>query len=150
MAIRAVTMDQVVDYVSKEDPAKGTPQEADDATFFQLGTLSARMQAKVKDAATSFRADPESVDPKNPQMTAEFRPNESVILMVKFGLKGFRNFKDSNGNDVPFKTEQFHLGGQSFLVVSDDTLNFLGLELIRELSEVIEKSNTPNEADLKP
>lgn len=150
MAIRALTMDQVIDYVSNLDPSKDTDREAEEATVFKLGTLSARQMTQIKDSATSFKPDREnSQDPKNPDMVAEFRPNQSTYLTVQFGLRGWERFCDSEGNEVPFKTTRKQLGGKEVTCAHDDSLDRLGQELMRELAERIEKLNTPTEADLK-
>lgn len=151
MAIRAISMDQTVDYVSDLDPAKGTEKEQDEATIFVLGTLSARQLTIIKDSATSFRPDKDSpdFDPKNPQMVAEFRPNESTYLMTQFGLRGWKRFVDLVGNEVEFRTVQRQVGGKSYQVVHPDCMDQLGQELIRELAEAIEKLNTPTEVELK-
>ncbi len=150
MAIRALTMDQVQDYVSDLDPSKGTDKEADEATVFKLGTLSARQMTQIKDASTSFKPDREnSEDPKNPDMVAEFRPNQSVYLTVQFALRGWDRFVDFEGNEVAFKTIKKQLGGKEILCAHDDALDRLGQELMRELSEAIEKFNTPTEIVLK-
>lgn len=150
MAIKAVSMDTRVEYVSKLDPAKGTDRELDDGTVFTLGTLTNRVQSAIKDKATSFRQDPErDADDENPDMIAEFRPNESTYLMVQFGLRGWNRFIDTDGGEVKFETTQRQLGGQSYTVVSPKSMDRLGLELTRELAEEVEKLNTPEKDEAK-
>lgn len=149
MAIRAISMDQVVDYVSDQDPAKGTDKEATEATIFKLGTLSGRQNTSIKDQATSFRPDKDSPDPKSPDMVAEFRPNQCAYLMVQFGLRGWERFLDARGNEVPFETTKKQLGGREVVCASDESMDRLGQELIRELSEQIEKLNSVEEPEPK-
>ncbi len=149
MALKALTMDRVVDYVSDLDPAKGTDSEATEATVFQLGVLSARQMQTLKDAASSFRPDPNPEDSENPDMIAEFRPNHSTLLMVQYGLKGWKRFFDSDGDEVRLSFVQRQLGGKPYQVVSEECLDMLGQELIRELAEKIEDLNKPEQVDLK-
>lgn len=146
MAIKGLSMDSTVEYVSDLDPAKGTEREAEDATFFILGPLSGRAYSMVKDSATGYRTDPDS---EIGEVKAEFKPNEVAYLTTQFGLRGFRNFMGDGGNEIPFKTANKQLGGQPFVVASPESMDVLGLELIRELSGVVEELSKPSEVELK-
>lgn len=151
MAIKGLSMGSTTEYVSKLDPAKGSDRELEDGTVFVLGTMSSRVQAAIKDKATAFRQDPDSkgVEDADPEMIAEFRPNESVYLTVQFGLRGWRHFLDDAGNEIKFETVKRQLGGQTYDVVAPACMDSLGLELARELSDRITKLNEPEKAEAK-
>ncbi len=149
MAIKGISMDSTLEYVSNLDPAKGTEREYDDGTVFILGTVAGRVQTSIKDKSTAFRQDTESA-PEDPTMTAEFRPNEATYMTVQFGLRGWKRFLESDGQgEIQFKTIQKQLGGTGWTVASPEAMDRLGLELMRELAEEIDKLNSPTTEEVK-
>lgn len=147
MAIKGISMDSTLEYVSDLDSAKGTDRELDDGTRFILGTLTSRVQTGIRDKSTAFRQDQ---DGDEVGLTAEFRPNESTYLTVQFGLKGWKNFLEQDGeNEIPFKTIQRQFGGKTYTVVSPESMDRLGLELTRELAGEIDKLNQPTQEEAK-
>jgi hypothetical protein len=145
MAIKGLAMDSITEYVSNLDPVKGTEQEAGEATVFMLGPLSARVQALIKDAATSYRPNEEDAD----TVVGEFNPNKVTYLTVQYGLRGWKNFQAADGSDLKFETITKQHGGTAYVIVAPDSMDLLGLGLIRELSEQIEKISTPADIELK-
>ncbi len=147
--LKGLSMDSTVEYVSDLDPAKGTDRESDDGTTFTLGTICSRVQTQIRDSVTSFKQDKEATtDASDPQMEAKFRPNEAVYMTCQFGLRGWKRFMDNDGNEIPFKTVARQLAGQTHHVASPESLDRLGLELMRELAENIDKLNEPTEVEL--
>ena len=149
MAIKGISMDSTAEYVSKLDPAKGTDRENEDGTKFVLGTIASRVQTGIRDKSTAFRQDKE-IEGDDPTMMAEFRPNEATYLTVQFGVRGWKNFLEPDGdNEIPFKTINRQFGGTSYTVVSPESMDRLGLELLRELAEEIDKLNSPTAEEAK-
>ncbi len=149
MAIKGISMDATQDYVSDLDPAKGTDREKDDSTIFILGTIASRVQTGIRDKSTAFRQEKESEEAEA-AMTAEFRPNESTYLTVQFGLKGWKRFLELDGEgEIEFKTINKQSGGRSYIVASPESMDRLGLQLMRELAEAIDKLNSPTWEEAK-
>jgi hypothetical protein len=123
------------------DPAKGT----DDATRFILGTLTARVQVYLRDQATRFKPDPDNDD----KVVAEFSPNAAAYETVRFGLKGWHNFKDDKGNELVPKFEKKALAGRDYEVLTEETMDLLHADIIRELAEELGKVNSLSEEESK-
>ena len=60
------------------------------------------------------------------------RVNQTNIDAVRFGLRGFKNFVDRTGNQVPFKNQKAVVNSREYDVVHD-IMNMLGVQLIAEL-----------------
>jgi hypothetical protein len=130
MAIKALTLSAVATVELDFDDAKGTP----DATKFTIGALDAFVTAYVYDRTLTFS----EVDGKD---TAQVKMNEANIEAVRFGLKGWSNFKDAAGSDVEFATVDKIVLGKKYVVVSDGALAALPPEVIREVALKIRKIN---------
>lgn len=135
MAILGISTFENQEYISEKDPAK-TKEEG--ATVFILGSLDVDIKAKLTDR--SFSMEVGSGDQKiNSQ-------NNTVALdAVRFGLRGWENFKDKDGKAIPFKSEETLIGGRMYSVVSQKTLNSLPIDLIVELGNKIMRVNTVSE-----
>jgi hypothetical protein len=75
--------------------------------------------------------------------------NHTNIEAVRFGLKGWKNFKDTHGNDIPFKTVKRHTNGRTYHVVVDECLERLGIQDIRELGQEIKRRSEASRAEEK-
>lgn len=147
MAIIAVSMDDITEYVSQKDPALKMVQKAtgltnDDgeelfdlveeidwetATVFELGPLDQRTYTRLVDGAMSV-GQGTGVQVRTSQMNYE---------IVRFGLRGWKNFQNGKGKTVPFLTEKLPVGSTTYHVATDQTLTALGHDLIRELAAKI-------------
>ncbi|MDA8122246.1 MAG: hypothetical protein M0Z38_06745 [Deltaproteobacteria bacterium] len=85
----AIDPTKVIEYVLLCD--RDLPPE--EQTMFELKVLTARELAKIEDG--SARADVSG--------NIEFRSGTQVINILNVGLKGWRNFKDAQGREVPFR-----------------------------------------------
>ena len=160
MAIRALKLDERWDYVSELDENRVVFAEAADrtlngttdvvaseaagATVWQLGVLDSRISGQLSDKATRFRGNPDYPE----DVAMEISPNDKAYRVVQMGLKGFRNFKDDDGNDVEFKTLAQATHSGSINVVINAILERLPAAIIRELSGVIERRNTVTDEEL--
>lgn len=68
---------------------------------------------------------------------------------VRFGLKGFENFKDGNGNVVKFDTISRAVGSYNYKVVSDSIMKIIPPQVKTELGMEILKISRLNEEEIK-
>lgn len=141
MALQGLTKASTRLFESAKDPDKGNPN----ATRFKLAFIDSFVTAYLKDKLTSFEADPNDAT----KVVSVYSPNEIHIETVRFGLKGWENFKDEEGNDIEFKTVKRRMGGRSYDVVSDELLGNLPMSLIEELAVEIRRLNIVTVAEAK-
>ncbi len=138
MAIKALNLAIEKSYVSDLDPAKGTPSEAKEATIWKIGALDSRTMAFLKDATTKFSVSPSSMSGDNPSVDTAVARAQQQFDTVAFGLRGWSNFKDAEGNDIKFETRKRMIGGsKEYRVVLDHLVSMIPEELISELAEQI-------------
>lgn len=131
--IRAFNKDYVEEYSLKDD--------TEPKTIFTIGVLNAFVRAHIDDAHYS-------VDPVT--NINDTRISDKYIDFVRFGLRGWSNFKDASGKDIEFKTEEKIINGLGKVqVVSDDCLNKLQLKELIELGFRIVTMNSVSEQDAK-
>jgi hypothetical protein len=139
MAIKALTLSSVQVIESDSDPARGTA----DATKFTIGAIDAFVSAYVFDRTLTFT---DSV--AGGIAMAQVKMSEANLEAVRFGLRGWENFRDDRGNDVPFATADRIVLGKRYVAVADESLAVLGQDLVRELANAIRRINevTPDDA----
>jgi len=97
------------DYISKFD-------NSEPKTIWKLGVLSAHAFAyvgsKISDPTKSL---------------------EGMIEVVRFGLLGFENFKDKDGNDIKFKTQDKDISSHAYKLVTDNIIGIIPVDIIIEL-----------------
>jgi hypothetical protein len=160
MALIGISVGDTFDYVSdsdpakkrvdvpidSEDPSKGSRSEVvigDDATVFELGVLDVFLMGMIYDRATAIsKAEDDSLG-------FSTRVNQTNIEAVRFGLRGWRNFRDRDGREIPFETTKHHVGNRKYMVVADDCLNRLGIRRIRELGQQIKEHSEVQAAEEK-
>ncbi len=62
-------------------------------TIFELKVLSARDLAAIQDGATKGNVDG----------SLEFKSGTQTLRILEMGVRGWRNFKDDTGADVPYR-----------------------------------------------
>lgn len=128
------------EHVADRDPDKGHP------TVWILGTLDLRVRTYIQDETATFEV---SSDKPTDRAGVRLRLGERNVLIVRFGLKGWRNLTDAQGQEVPFAQEAVDLDGKSYPVVARALLEALPYELIEELATAILRMNTLAEPDRK-
>lgn len=141
MALVGMRIGEEVRYQSTTDPDRGKPE----ATIFRLVTLSSRIMARVKDRALRFMQD----EAQPGGASAEYLMNEMAYELVRHGLAGWENFKDGEGNDIPFTTKKVNVAGVDSHVVSEEAMSHLSLDLIQELAGELQRVNEPTEEGRK-
>jgi hypothetical protein len=140
MAIKALTLSSVKVIESDGDPAKGSA----DATKFTIGAIDAFVSAYVLDRTLTF-----TENDAGGVAIAQVKMGEANLEAVRFGLRGWENFKDDRGNDLPFATADRIVMGRKYVAVTDDCLALLGQELVRELATSIRTINEVTADDAK-
>lgn len=142
MAIKAINLSKVIEHVLSFDDEAGT----DKATKFTIGALDARVFSVIKDKATSL---PVSAFTNPEGAMASLNMNQTNFEVVVFGLRGWNNFLDDNGNQVQFRTVNTNLGGKLYLTADPDQVALLPDEAISELASKIMDFNAPTEEERK-
>jgi hypothetical protein len=63
---------------------------------------------------------------------------EAQKEIVRYAVKGHRDFKYSSGEEVPFKTSKANVRGKNYAVVADETLEiYFSTKIITELATEI-------------
>lgn len=130
--ITGLSLFEVEEYVSERDPLK----EADpaNATVFLIGALDVDVQAKIGDRSMVM---------ENTAEGTRFFINQASrnLDAVRAGLRGWRNFKDRDGGDIPFNTVMGNFSGKTILLVSDDSLARLPTWLRNEIGQRVLDAN---------
>jgi hypothetical protein len=105
-------------------------------TIWLLAPMDSITKSKILGEALNY----DMSDPKNPKITANLKPFDQDILVVKLCLKGFENFSydkgKREGQAVPFKTEKKNCFGGEKIIVSDETIKDIPREVIHTLADV--------------
>lgn len=128
-----LTMTAQTHYVSALDPAKGTPE----ATTFLLGSIDRATMARIMDKALVFKqGDGDEAG------ASQVRMNEVNYELVRHGLKGWTNFKDADGNDIPLETVADASIGRLRQVVSHASMDRLSMDLISDIAREVNRINS--------
>lgn len=135
--ITAIDINETRDYICEVDRI-GEAQPA----IWKLGVLDALTRAKVEKQDVSW-------NPMNDEakITTNFSGRE--VEYVRYGLRGFLNFLDKEGKEIPFKTTTIGTVGRGYQVVADDTLRRIPIAVIKELAREISKDNTLTDSERK-
>jgi hypothetical protein len=135
MALIAQDINHVREYSLMEDTS-------DDKTIFLIGVIDTSARAYIDDTHSIYKKDSAELD--------DVALHNKYIQFVRFGLKGWKNLKTTDGNEAEFKTveELFPRIGKR-IVISNDSLNYLPLKAIIELGIQIVSENYLKAADQK-
>ncbi len=136
---KAINLTKTTEYTSYLDPNKDT----DDAVVFTLGAVDTRTMSSIIDKNI------ENKTTKEGEMI--FKPNQMTTsyLLVRFGLKGLKNWKNYDDSVIEFKTETVNMFGRTYKLVSEDIISAFPSELITELAGEIYNLNNLTDEDLK-
>ncbi len=133
MALKGIGNYETRDYISPSDPDKDNP------TIFKIRTLDQSIKGWIMDQISTVERDTEK--PKG-KVKVHLRIHSGCLEMVRFGLKGFENFMDSEtGKNIEFETTTKHIAGKDYEVVSDKIMARLPYNFIIELANVIWDEN---------
>lgn len=141
MALIAVDPSAVREYSLAGD-------EGAEKTVFMLGLLDPALRAHLDDAGMSYSRD-ESGEPGAPAAIHLHR-NERANAVVRFGVRGWRSFRDGEGHDIPFVREAVDVPGVGKRQgLTEECLARLAPEWVRELADAISDTNTISEEQKK-
>jgi hypothetical protein len=141
MAITGLTLDETWEYKCADD-------DGDDPTWWILGVIDAVLLAKIEDKLMLFRVGGEQADEDGSTET-KLKVNERNIEIVRYGLKGYRNFKDAEGKEIPFRTVSAVRSGRNVKIVEDATIRRIPPNVLKELAEQILEGNALSEEEVK-
>lgn len=128
----ALTPGETWDYVLEEDRER--PE--DERTTFLLATLDYEAHREIHDKALGTTRGGIS------EGSLEIRQGSAIDKILRCGLRGWRNFKDTDGHDVEFKTETVHVfAGKKRIQPTTETLGRLSQQWCVELAEAIQRNN---------
>ena len=137
--IRPINVGETLKYVLEND--KENP------TTWLIGVLDSLVKTRLTDLGMVYKYNPEA--PADSVAETHMNIAEQEFEFVKFGLKGFKNFKQANGSEVKYLTEKRVLGNTTYDVVSDETIKFIPRKAITELARKIQEENIVSEAEEK-
>ena len=138
MAITGLSKIETSEYISEADSCA---TEADGATVFLLGAVDKETLGALRDNAQTI----EFVDGKQSMVM-----NNAAMMVraCRIGLRGWRNFKDIEGKDIPFRVEDGVLFGKEMKLVSQETIDKMPFDLVIELGRAIVAKNSKLDSKL--
>jgi len=129
----ALTKNYTKEYILQREVDSKNP------TIFILGAVSNEAVARIQDSYTSYtKATGNSEEP-----FIHLNLKKKDIEFVRIGLRGWINFKDSDGKDIqPEFVVEF---GENIL--SKKSISLFPLDIISELADEIHKLNTVTKED---
>jgi hypothetical protein len=140
MAVYGLTSNQTLNYVLRDDPCRGKKGEPlEGATVFMLATVDGYVQAYLKDILR--RVEIKTVDNDNEDVSLEAKTYadvyEAAYETCRFGIKGWSNFCDMSGKEIPFDTEKYLLGKKNYTVAKRSCIARLTTDQAIELMHMI-------------
>lgn len=132
MAITGLSKLENTEYISEKDPCK---TEAEGATVFILGAIDKETLGALRDNMQIL----EMAEGKN---RVVMNTTSVYVKACRIGLRGWRNFKDANGKDIPYKTEEDTLFGKGYRVITQDIIGMFPMDLLIELGQAIVEKNS--------
>ena len=138
MAITGLSKQETSEYISEKDPCKS---EAEGATVFIIGAVDKETIGALKDGA-------QILETSDGVQRIVLNTSATMVKACRVGLRGWRNFKDAQGKDIPFKTVEDYMFSKAVRLVSDDTIAAMPYDLIMELGRVIVDRNSKMDSTL--
>ena len=137
MAIQALNLHDFFD--------KTHPDDTENPTVWTIGIVDSRVLSQIQDKSTDI-----SFDPSNPDAEAGVRVNQNEVALkvVQFGLKGFRNFANKEG-EVQYDTERRMVGNTPYMVVKSDIIAVIPSDVLKWLADEIMDLNKVNAEEAK-
>ena len=127
-----------------EDFILPADSKSDKPTVFRVGVLDTLLRVHIDDEHTTLTRILTGTKLTDAEM------HHKYLEMVRFALRGWSNFKDLSGADVPFETEKFIVPkvGER-LGMTDACLNRLDAVDVMSIGMQISKLNTVSRAERK-
>lgn len=136
----ALDLSTVRNFTSKYDTGQSK-------TIFKIGVVDSITRAKIEDDEYEFTVN-KTFSIQDGGMIINRRQRN--LQVVRHGLKGWENFKDASGSDVPFQTAPLAGSeGTPRTIVSESSLKLLDPRLIDELADEISRANVMTKEEEK-
>lgn len=133
--IIAISTNDIIPYSLKSDTGG-----ENGVTCFDLSPIDGVLLSAIEDSQTQFKV---SGADENGSPDISINLHAKRVEMVRFGLKGWSNFKDATGQDVPFTLSKQPVGRVGVRpCVSPQSLMRLPKQVIDELAEKISEMST--------
>lgn len=135
MAITAVDIDETKDYVLKNDRNSEKP------TIWKIGNIDTITLSKIETTEVEWSS----------EGVSKFQANifGRELLYVKYGLKGWENFKNKAGDDIKISFNDVSRCGRIVREVVEKSLTQIPAFAIKELAEAIRDLNKLTESETK-
>lgn len=134
MAIQGISKSEIERYISEFDKAR---TEEDGATIWLLGVLDADIRARIGDKALVME---QGADGARMFLNQGTRNLEAV----RFGLKGWVNFKDED-EEVEYETIKRFVNSKPYDIVNDEGISHIPGHVLNEIGQRILVKNTMDE-----
>ena len=136
--IKAINPEEISEYICEQD------RNSENPTVWKLGVLDSRIMGFIDDTVTKLEY---SGKGRNDPADPVFITGTRRWLLVKYGLRGWSNFFNIDGNPITEKFDSTNHFGKTYPTVSDDVLRIIPVDVIAELAAEIQKQNklTPEE-----
>lgn len=138
MAITGLSKIETSEYICEGDPCK---TEKEGATVFLIGAVD-------KEIIGALRDELQHIETVGDRQIIKLNTSEVFTKACKVGLKGWRNFKDKEGRDIPFRLVDGFMYTREMKVLSPESLNGLPFDLIMELGRAIVEKNSKLDSEL--
>lgn len=149
MALKGLRVSEQYPYVSKLDDCYDPDIEKakeKGATVFMIGTLRADRRTAIQDGVMST-----DVGGLAAGGGGTFRMNTARqnLEACRFGLRGWENFKDADGKDLPFEVEKKIAEGNEYACPTMETLSYLTTAIVNDLGREILSGNSVTVGEAK-
>ena len=139
--IKAITPDQTFEYICETD------RDSEQPTKWVLGVLDSHLMSYIEDMVTKLEVSgKKGSDAPDPV----FRTGTRRWQLVKFGLRGWVNFQDANGQQVAESFDTVAMFGKNYKMVNDRVLQLIPSKVLTELAAQLSEQNHLQEVDKGP
>lgn len=142
MALNGLSSLESEEYISRDDPCK-TREEG--ATIFFLQNIPSAVMARISDMQSAQQVS--LMD--GATQTFVQRNSAKAREAFKYGVSGWENFADKEGNPIAPEFEQAMVGGESLKVMTEKVMNKIPLAIIREVGDAAFNKNSLTEPQRK-
>jgi len=138
--LRAIDPDYIWDFSLE-------PDTVEDRTIFKLGIVDALLMSAINDGRTRYKLNRNGDDAPS---DVTFWVQVKDIEIVRFGLKGWKNFAGSDGKEIAFRTEAIpvtNVGRRQGL--PDELLKKFDITWIQKLAVEITSAHRLSEQEIK-
>ncbi len=140
MAIRGISLSETETFILPiDDPTNPTK--------WKIGVIDSLIMAEIQDLITIF--EPGAGGDRNAPAKTKLCMNLVQVEAARYGLKGWENYVDNTGMQIPFRTEKKYVGGKTVDAVADDLLRTIPFDIVSALGKRILDKNKFLEEEAK-